>query len=157
MILLKEGSISLRSWWPSVEATYIRMYENSYFFLLLVRCQDTSLRLVGGPSASEGRVEVCINETWGTICDNSWSTNDANIVCGQLGYLSRGSISVLHNTLDSNLFFIDSSIIFVYLQVLLHIPMQGLDLALDPSISTTWSAMVWNQASSIASAMVLEL
>ena len=60
-------------------------------FPLLVRCENTALRLVGGPTASEGRVEVCINETWGTICDNGWSTNDANTVCGQLGYLSRGT------------------------------------------------------------------
>ena len=63
-------------------------------FTTLVLCQEMSLRLVGGPSASEGRVEVCVNETWGTICDNSWSTNDANIVCGQLGYLSRGNVQI---------------------------------------------------------------
>lgn len=53
-------------------------------------CQERSVRLVGGTLAAEGRVELCINETWGTICDNSWSTNDANVICGQLGYLTRG-------------------------------------------------------------------
>ena len=48
------------------------------------------MRLVDGPSAVEGRVEVCVNETWGTICDNRWSTTDANVVCAQLGHLNRG-------------------------------------------------------------------
>ena len=52
------------------------------------------MRLVDGSTPYEGRVEICINHAWGTVCDRSWSTADADIVCKQLGYQSRGESCV---------------------------------------------------------------
>ena len=51
-----------------------------------VQCEDGDVRLVEGESEREGRVEVCINKRWGSICSDGWSNEDATTVCIQLGY-----------------------------------------------------------------------
>ena len=53
-------------------------------------CHNNDVRLVDGITPLEGRVEICTNDVWSTICDRSWDILDTRVVCRQLGFSSLG-------------------------------------------------------------------
>ena len=48
---------------------------------------EGTIRLVGGLTPLQGRVEIFFFHQWGTVCNNNWDLADATVVCHQLGYL----------------------------------------------------------------------
>jgi len=45
-----------------------------------------AVRLVGGPSSHEGRLELNYNGVWGTVCNDNFTDTAATVVCSSLGF-----------------------------------------------------------------------
>ena len=58
----------------------------TYSFSIRTGCTNGDLRLTNGPHIYNGRVEVCNNNAWGTVCDNFWGTQDTRVVSNQFGF-----------------------------------------------------------------------
>ena len=55
------------------------------------------MRLVGGSDAKEGRVEICQNGIWGTVCNDGWTDDNTLVVCTQLGLQGQSCLKLSQN------------------------------------------------------------
>ena len=70
-----------------------KYYDLGHFTVALT-CNQGSVRLRGGFSARSGRVEVCNRNTWGTVCNDGFTSDNADVVCGQLGFGHKGILLI---------------------------------------------------------------
>ena len=49
-------------------------------------CQNGDVRLSDGGSTHQGRLEICYNGIWGSVCGHTWTSVEASVVCRQLGF-----------------------------------------------------------------------
>ena len=91
----------MSSVWPSVSNIIMTIktpnVTNIHFNTVV--CNDGDIRLCDsdgycGSDVLAGRLEYCMGETWGSVCNNMWSVSDAKVACIQLGYSVSGDILV---------------------------------------------------------------
>ncbi|XP_022110410.1 deleted in malignant brain tumors 1 protein-like [Acanthaster planci] len=70
----------------------IDRWTRAVFFLVVLMettfstTDASDVRLVDGNTGYEGRIEIFLNRAWGTVCDDSWGLQDAQVACRQLGF-----------------------------------------------------------------------
>ena len=78
---------------------YIVTLLNLVYYNTVV-CNEGDIRLCDssgncGTDLMNGRLEYCMNEAWGSVCNNMWSLSDATVACVQLGYSASGNVFVV--------------------------------------------------------------
>ena len=62
-------------------------------YLITAECDENDVRLAAGGTPNDGRVEICLNGEWGSVCHHKWDVRDAEVVCRQLQHDGRKSQS----------------------------------------------------------------
>ena len=58
----------------------------------ITACRNGDIRLEGGSIQGSGRVKVCVDNEWGSVCNDSWTELNARVVCKQLGFPVFGEL-----------------------------------------------------------------
>ena len=77
---------------PLGKADIMKLIGAIVYFFGIKGCVQGDVRLAEGTTKLEGRVEICTNNEWGTVCHNFWDKLDARVVCRQLGFSIAGTL-----------------------------------------------------------------
>ena len=80
--IISRSSTSLHSWAKLPVAGVVC----DGYTTLVTECEEGEVRLMGGEREGEGRVELCVDGFWSTVCGDSFDHKTASVICSQLGY-----------------------------------------------------------------------
>ena len=55
-------------------------------------CENGDLRLDTSDTPVGGKLEICYDGVWGSVCNEQWTIEDARVACNQLGQPLQGNI-----------------------------------------------------------------
>ena len=62
------------------------------YLISFANCEEGDVRVMDGDITQGGRVEVCANNIWGSICSDGFDFTDAYVVCKELGLGESGTV-----------------------------------------------------------------
>ena len=88
IVMKEEEKLELYATVSSASALYIIAMQHSVLYTVSPdrECNESDIRLVNGKAVDDGRVEICLDGGWGSVCYDRWDIRDAEVVCRQLGY-----------------------------------------------------------------------
>ena len=94
---MKFGSWRVEGSWEPLSSLLIQYFYliSCHYCVLAALCKSGATRLVSEGNShfrSYGRVEICIDQAWSTICDEYFDSSDASVICHQLGFSRYGNI-----------------------------------------------------------------
>lgn len=90
---------TIKCWRKGNNINLMREEDQNFILIFIylvvgVTCTDYDVRFQNG-SSDYGRLEVCLFEEWGSICDDGWDRNDARTICRQQNFDPSCKLSII--------------------------------------------------------------
>lgn len=74
-----------------INGVYLFLFDTPIPHVLYIGCATGDIQLTGFTNPWHGRVDICVDGVWGSVCESGFGVAEAAVVCRQLGYSSLGT------------------------------------------------------------------